>query len=450
MAESEETLQLTPAGARLKERILARDSVVAVIGAGYVGLPLAVTMAKVGFPVICLDQNPHRVSQINAGRSHIRDVGDDQLTALVSAGKIKATDDAAELGRAEVIIVCVPTPVTRNREPDISSIQDAARKIATQLRPGQLISLESTTYPGTVQEVMLPALAATGLQVGADFFLCHSPERVDPGNPHVSIHNTRKVVGGVTSSCLELASLFYQQFVLGVVPVSSPRVAEMTKLFENTYRAVNIALVNELAMLCERMGLDVWEVIEAASTKGFGIQAFWPGPGVGGHCIALDPYFLAWKAREYDFSIRFIELATELNLRMPYYVKERLIRALGAAGKPLRGSHILVIGVAYKRDVPDLRESPALKLIQLLMAEGASISYHDPHIPEIRPEEGFQRYMQSVALTDALWQSIDAAVITTDHTGLDYEAICRQAPLVLDARNATKAVRGGSARIVKL
>lgn len=450
MAESEVKLSLSPAGTGLRERISTRESKVAVIGAGYVGLPLAVRLATVGFTVICVDQDSQRVAAINAGRSYIRDVRDAELADHAAAGRLRAQQSYDDLRQADVIIGCLPTPVTKNKEPDISGIQQAAVSIAAQLRPGQLVSLESTTYPGTVEEVLLPAFSATGLQVGVDYFLCHSPERVDPGNPHLTIANTAKVVGGVTPACLELAGLFYEQITPQVVRVSSPRVAELTKLFENTYRAVNIALVNELAMLCDRMGLDVWEVLDAATTKGYGIQPFWPGPGVGGHCIALDPYFLAWKAREYDFSPRFIELATDINLRMPHYVKERLVRALSEDGKPLRGAGILVVGVAYKRDVPDLRESPSLKIIQLLVAEGARVSYHDPHIPEIRPHLGFANPLHAVPLSDDLWPSVDAALILTDHTSVDYAEICRRAPLVLDARNATRAVQGATARIIKL
>jgi UDP-N-acetyl-D-glucosamine dehydrogenase len=388
-------LQISPAGAALKANIEARKAAVAVVGAGYVGLPLAVALARVGFPVVCVDSNPERVAMIRRGRSYIRDVDESELERLVKAGRIQAADSFDALGAADVIIACVPTPLTATKDPDISCIKAVAHQIAARLRPGQLISLESTTYPGTVHEVVLPLLSARGLAVGVDYFLCHSPERVDPGNSAQTTGNTNKVVGGVTPGCMEIASALYGQIVPRVVPVSSPTVAEVTKLFENTYRAVNIALVNELAMLCERMGLDVWEIVEAASTKGFGIQTFWPGPGVGGHCIALDPLYLAWKAREYDFSTRFIELATEINLRMPYFVKDKLVRALGQGGKPLCGSSILVIGVAYKRDVPDVRESPALKLIQILK-------------------------------------------------------ICAKAALVVDARNATKRVRAANARIVKL
>lgn len=450
MAESERALNLSPAGEVLKEKIQARKSVVSVIGAGYVGLPLAVELAKLGFPVSCIDKDPKRVAMINSGRSYIRDVADGALAHLVQAGKVRATTSFEGLSGADLIIACVPTPLTAHKDPDISCIRDVALQIAAHLRPGQLISLESTTYPGTAHEVVLPLLSAKGLKAGVDFFLCHSPERVDPGNALLTTRNTNKVVGGVTTACLEIASAFYEQLVPRVIPVSSPEVAELTKLFENTYRAVNIALVNELAMLCERMGLDVWEVVEAASTKGFGIQTFWPGPGVGGHCIALDPLYLAWKARAYDFSTRFIELANEINLRMPYFVKDKLVRALGEAGKPLCGAKILVVGVAYKRDVSDVRESPALKVIQILKEEGARVQYHDPYVPEVRPDGWFHDQMQSVDLTEGLWQSIDGAVITTDHTNVDYDLLCRKASIILDARNATRAVRGGNAKIVKI
>lgn len=450
MAESEVVPSLSPTGAGLRDRIIARVAKVAVVGAGYVGLPLAVRLATVGFTVICVDQDPQRVAAINTGRSYVSDVGEDELADHVAAGRLRAQQSYDDLRQADVVIGCLPTPVTKNKEPDISRIQQAAEGIASQLRPGQLVSLESTTYPGTVDEVLLPALAATGLQVGVDFFLCYSPERVDPGNPQLTIANTCKVVGGITPACLELAALLYEQVTPRVVRVSSPRVAELTKLFENTYRVVNIALVNELAMLCERMGLDVWEVLNAAATKGYGIQVFWPGPGVGGHCIALDPYFLAWKAREYDFSPRFIELATDINLRMPYYLKERLARALSEDGKPLCDAGVLVVGVAYKRDVPDLRESPALKVIQLLLREGARVDYHDPYVPEIQPHAGFTHHLHASPLSDALWPSVDVALILTDHTNVDYAEICRRAPLVVDVRNATRAVQGATARIVKL
>jgi UDP-N-acetyl-D-glucosamine dehydrogenase len=441
---------LSPAGVALKKNVQAHQAVVAVIGAGYVGLPLAVELGKESFPVICIDSNPERVALIRTGQSYIRDVAAADLAALVAAGQLTATTAFGDLSRADVIIACVPTPLTETKDPDISCIREVAAQVAAHLRPGQLISLESTTYPGTVEEVVLPLLAATGHQVGVDFFLCHSPERVDPGNAHRTTRNTAKVVGGVTAACQEIAVTFYEQIVPHVVRVSSPRVAEVTKLFENTYRSVNIALVNELAMLCERMGLDVWEVVEAASTKGFGIQTFWPGPGVGGHCIALDPLYLAWKARAYDFPARFIELANEINLRMPHFVKDKLVRLLGEAGKPLHGSRVLVVGVAYKRDVPDVRESPALKLIQILLAEGADVVYHDPWVPKVAPDGWFRHQLSSVELTDDLWPTVAAAVITTDHSHVDYALVCSRVPVVLDARNVTKGIAPGGGRVVRL
>lgn len=450
MAELEPALVLSPAGIALKEQIETRRASAAVIGAGYVGLPLAVELAQAGYRVQCIDTNPQRVAMISVGQSYIPDVVEAELAHQVQVGQLQARTSYDALGGADLIILCLPTPLTETKDPDITAIEAAAAEIASHLRPGQLISLESTTYPGTVLEVVLPRLAATGLQVGTDFFLCHSPERVDPGNPNVTTRSTNKVVGGVTPACLAVATALYAQIVARVVPVSSPTVAEVTKLFENTYRAVNIALVNELTMLCERMDLDVWEVIAAASTKGFGIQTFWPGPGVGGHCIALDPIYLAWKAREFDFAVRFVELATEINQSMPYFVRDRLTRLLGEAGKPLRGAKVLIVGVAYKRDVPDVRESPALKLIQLLCKAGATPLYHDPFVPGLRPAGWFKEQLDSVALTDQLLQSVDAVVITTDHSNVDYEAICREAGLVLDTRNATKAVQAPQARVVKL
>lgn len=434
----------------LKDKILKRTAKVVVVGAGYVGLPLAVEKAKIGFEVIAIDQNLRRAEKVNRGENYIGDVKDDELKALVERKKLSATTDFSVLADADVIIICVPTPLTENRDPDISYIVNVTKEIAKYMTRGQFVSLESTTYPGTTEEVILPMLQATGLEVGKDFFLGFSPERVDPGNQRYTTKNTNKVVGGITDQCLDVAKTFYGQTILNIVPVSSPRVAEMTKVFENTYRAVNIALVNELALLCDRMGIDVWEVVDAAATKPFGIQTFYPGPGVGGHCIPLDPFYLTWKAREYDFSTRFIELAGEINLRMPYFVKDKVVRALGEIGKPLYGSNVLVMGVAYKRDIADERESPALKVIQLLNKEGARVVYHDPYIPEVHPHGWFKEHMTSVDLTDDLWGAIDAVVITTDHTNVDYNEIAHRAPVIIDTRNAMKAVRGGKAKIIKL
>lgn len=429
----------------LKAKILDKTAVVAVIGAGYVGLPLAVEKTKVGFNVIAIDQNEKRVDKLNRGENYILDVKNEELARAVAEGKLKATSDFSVLPQADVIIICVPTPLTRNREPDLRYIVNVTEQIAKHLRPGQLVCLESTTYPGTTEEVILPRLEATGLKVGEDFFLAFSPERVDPGNARYTTRNTNKLVGGVTPACLDVASTFYSQTILKVIPVSSPSVAEMAKVFENTYRAVNIALVNEMALLCDRMGLDVWEVLDAAFTKPFGIQPFYPGPGVGGHCIPIDPFYLTWKAREYDFSTRFIELAGEVNLRMPYFVVEKTVRILGQQRKSLRGAKLLVLGVAYKKDLPDERESPALKVIQLLLREGAEVSYHDPFIPRVvvpfsRGNSHDSRIvtLESQPLTDDMLRQVDIVVITTDHTSVDYQRVVDNARAVLDTRNATR------------
>ncbi len=436
----------------LKARILDRTAVVAVIGAGYVGLPLAVEKTKVGFSVIAIDQNEKRVDKLGRGENYILDVKNEELARAVTEGKLKATSDFSVLRGADVIVICVPTPLTPNREPDLRYIINVTDLIAEHLRPGQLVCLESTTYPGTTEEIVLPRLEADGLRVGEDFFLAFSPERVDPGNARYTTRNTNKLVGGVTPACLDVATTFYSQTILKVIPVSSPSIAEMAKVFENTYRAVNIALVNEMALLCDRMGLDVWEVLDAAFTKPFGIQPFYPGPGVGGHCIPIDPFYLAWKAREYDFSTRFIELAGEINRRMPYFVVEKTARILGLQKKSLRGAKVLVLGVAYKKDLPDERESPALKVIQLLLKEGAEVAYHDPFIPKVTVPDGSAGFgggesdrvttLKSIPLEDPALVDADIVVITTDHSCIDYGRVVKRARLVLDARWATRSVRG--------
>jgi UDP-N-acetyl-D-glucosamine dehydrogenase len=430
----------------LIEAVQTRKARVGVVGIGYVGLPLAVEKAKVRFPVLGFDRNPARVAQINAGENYIDDVDATELAQLVKAGQLKATTDFSLLADCDVIVICVPTPLTEHRDPDIQYIVNVAEQIAKVLRPGQLVSLESTTYPGTTEEVLLPILATSGLKVGEDFFLAFSPERVDPGNARYTTKNTNKVVGGVTPACLEVAKTFYQQTILHVVPVSSPAVAEMTKVFENTFRSVNIALVNELALLCDRMGLNVWEVVDAANTKPFGIMRFNPGPGVGGHCIPIDPFYLTWKARQYDFHTRFIELAGEINVQMPYHVRDKLIRALGKVRKPLAGSKLLVIGAAYKKDINDWRESPTLKLIEILAKDEVELAYHDPFVPEFTHHG--QTYT-SMDLHEGLsWA--DGVVIMTDHSQLDYAAIVREAPIVVDTRNATKNVTEGRQKVVLL
>lgn len=446
----DKTVELSAHAVRLKEKIRARTALVSVIGLGYVGLPLAVEKAKVGFSVLGIDQNPVRAGKINRGENYIGDVNDAELFSLVQEGKIKASTGFEQLSDADVIVICVPTPLTPNREPDISYVVNVTKEIAARLRPGQLVTLESTTYPGTTTEVILPMLEQSGLKVGEEFFLAFSPERVDPGNKRYTTKNTSKVVGGVTPACLDVACTFYRQAVLDVVPVSSPAVAEMTKVFENTYRAVNIALVNELMLLCDKMGLDVWEVIDAAGTKPFGIQTFYPGPGVGGHCIPIDPFYLAWKAREYDFQTRFIELAGEINIQVSYYVVEKVAETLNRERKPVNGARILVLGVAYKKDVADIRESPALRIIPQLLKRGAVVSYHDPYIPQIEPKHCPVFSASSVELTQEAIAAADLVLIITDHSCIDYQFVVDHARVLVDARNATKSVTGNRHKIVKI
>ncbi len=455
--EARQAAETNPTAAALKQKILDRSALVVVVGAGYVGLPLAVEKTKVGFSVVAIDQNEARVAKLNRGESYILDVKNEDLARAVSEGMLKATSGFSVLPEADVIVICVPTPLTPNREPNLRYVTNVTEHIAKHLRPGQLVCLESTTYPGTTEEVIRPRLEATGLRVGQDFYLAFSPERVDPGNARYTTKNTNKLVGGVTPACLDVAATFYSQTILRVVPVSSPSVAEMAKVFENTYRAVNIALVNEMALLCDRMGLDVWEVLDAAFTKPFGIQPFYPGPGVGGHCIPVDPFYLAWKAREYDFPTRFIELAGEVNLRMPYFVVEKTARILGLRGKSLRGSRVLVLGLAYKRDLPDARESPALKVIQLLLREGSQVLYHDPLIPRVTlagsqgdASGGGCLNLESQDLNEHVVSAADIVVVTTDHTCIDYQFVADKAQLVLDTRNAMRGVTARPGSVYRL
>ncbi|KYZ76414.1 UDP-N-acetyl-D-glucosamine dehydrogenase [Anaerosporomusa subterranea] len=422
----------------LLNKIASKSAVVGVVGLGYVGLPLAVEKAKVGFRVLGFDRNAFRVGQVNRGENYIKDVKNDELKDLAEKKQLTATTDFSRLNEVDVVVICVPTPLTITRDPDISYIENVTSEIAIYMRPGQLVTLESTTYPGTTSEVILPKLEATGLKVGKDFFLAFSPERVDPGNQRYTTKNTSKVVGGITPACLEVAKTFYEQTILNIVPVSSTEVAEMTKVFENTYRAINIALVNELMLLCDRMGIDVWEVVDAAGTKPFGIQTFYPGPGVGGHCIPIDPFYLTWKAREYDFHTRFIELAGEINIQASYHVVEKVNRELAKVKKSLNGARILVLGVAYKNDIDDCRESPALKVIDLLLKQNAEVSYHDSYVPEIKPHEPYTYSMQSVQLTDELIEQADCVLITTNHSHVDYERVVKHAQAVVDTRNACK------------
>ena len=434
--------------APLSEKLLTRQATVAIIGLGYVGLPLAVEVAKAGFAVIGLDLNGDRVAQINRGESYIEDVPGTLLTAAVQGGKLRASTDFSDLKTADVIIICVPTPLTSTQEPDISYIRSANQAVCDNLQEGQLVILESTTYPGTTEEVLLPALTeASKGTVGEDFFLAFSPERVDPGNHNFNTQNTTKVVGGVTPNCLDAAVTFYSQIISKVVPVSTPRVAELTKVFENTFRAVNIALVNELAMLCDKMGINVWEVVEAAGTKPFGMMTFYPGPGVGGHCIPIDPYYLTWKAREFDFHTRFIELCREINMAMPRFVRDKVIRALNSQRKSLNGANVLVVGVAYKKDISDWRESPAVKIIHELQTDGAEITFNDPFIEALPVGKGI---LKSVELTPTALAAADVVLITTDHTEYDYDFLLQHATMVVDTRNATKHVTANREKIILL
>jgi len=429
----------------LEEKIKNKSAKLGIVGLGYVGLPLAVAFAEAGFRVLGFDVQQKRVDLVNEGKSYIADVSNERLSTTLTNGAFEATTDQNRLSEVDAICICVPTPLTKTKEPDLSYVTQESEEISKHLRPGQLVILESTTYPGTTREVVLPILQRSGLNVGSDFYLAFSPERVDPGNKKYTIKNTPKVVGGVNPESTELAELLYRQVADAVVPVSCPEVAEMTKVFENVFRSVNIALVNELAQLCERMGISVWEVIDATATKPFGYMPFYPGPGVGGHCIPLDPYYLANKAMEYDFHTRFIELAAEINEGMPYYVTLHIMEALNAQGKSLNGAKVLVLGVAYKKDVEDVRDSPSLKLIQLLKEKGAKVSYNDPFIPQIQLSQG---KLDSVDLTEEYLSSADCTVIATNHSCYNLEQIVTWSKLVFDTRGATKRLR--NANIIRL
>jgi len=418
---------------------------VAVIGLGYVGLPLAVALANAGFTVLGYDRDPSRAQALAQGESPIADVPATQVATVVGAGRFLPTADPAVLRQAQVVVICVPTPLTKRKQPDLDCVEAAARDLAAHLQPGTLVILESTTYPGTTQDMLRPLLEESGLQAGRDFFLAFSPERIDPANPRFHLDNTPRVVGGLDPRSGELAAALYQQVSPKVHLVSSPQVAEMAKLVENTFRHVNIALANEMAILCAAMGIDIWEVIEAAATKPFGFMPFYPGPGVGGHCIPIDPQYFSWKVREYDRHARFIELAVEINDHMPYRVVHLVTDALNDQGKPVRGSRILAVGVAYKKDVADARESPALKVIAILQKKGAVTSYHDPYLPTLA-ESGLT--MQSVPLTEQVLTESDCVVILTNHAQLDYRLIARCSPLVVDTRNSLKGMR--SDHLVKI
>ncbi len=422
----------------LTHLIHSRGARIGVVGLGYVGLPFLVEKAKVGFHVTGLDRNPERARRVRAGENYIKDVRDDELQAVVAQGLVDATDDFTVLAQLDIIVICVPTPLDRNLSPDLSHVRHVTEQIATHLRPGQLISLESTTYPGTTEDVMKPILESSGLKAGRDFFLAHSPERVDPGNQRYTTKNTNKVVGANDPRSLAVAEVFYQQAIETVVTVSSATAAEMVKVFENTFRAVNIALVNELTLLCDRMELSVWEVLDAAFTKPFGIMPFYPGPGVGGHCIPLDPHYLEWKAREYNFQTHFIALAGETNRRMPEFVVEKAARVLNGQRKALNGSRVLLLGMAYKANLDDYRESPALEVHRLLAAAGADVRFHDTWTPQVRTPDVTA---DSVPLTDEALRDADLVIITTAHGDVDYRWVVDGAQAVLDTRYATKHIQ---------
>jgi UDP-N-acetyl-D-glucosamine dehydrogenase len=426
---------------KLLERIEKKEAIVGVVGLGYVGLPLGVEIAQAGFRVIGFDVSEGVCASVNQGRSHIKDVESSVVAGLVAAGVLEATTDMARLAECDAISICVPTPLSKTRDPDVSYVVAASEAIVRTLRSEQLIILESTTYPGTTRELMLPMLEADGLKVGVDFYLCFSPERVDPGNAVWQVRNTPKVLGGVTPECLEAGQALYGRVMEQVVTVSSPEAAELAKLLENTFRAVNIALVNEMAQVCDRLNVDVFEVIEAAATKPFGFMKFTPGPGIGGHCIPLDPHYLAWKMKTLNYKTRMIELAGEVNSEMPNYVVDKVQDALNRHRKPINGSRILVLGVAYKRDIDDVRESPALDVMRLLDEKGATVVYHDPYVAEVKEETHVRR---STALTETELAAADCVVIITDHQSIDYNAVVQTARLVVDTRNATRGIAGGS------
>ena len=416
-----------------------REALFGIIGLGYVGLPLAVELAHSGYRILGFDVSQRVVDGLNAGKSHVKDVSDAALNAVRDSQLFEATTEGCRLAACDVISICVPTPLSKFKDPDVSYIVAATETVKKVLRPGQAIILESTTYPGTTREIVLPALESTGLKVGKDFFLSFSPERVDPGNPVYQTKNTPKVVGGITDDCRRVVMALYQPAIDTLVPVSTTEAAELVKLLENTFRSVNIGLVNEMAIVCDKLGVDVWEVIEAAATKPFGFMKFLPGPGLGGHCIPIDPHYLAWKMRGLNYKTRFIDLAGELNTEMPVFWVRKVADALNLAGKAVRGSSVLIVGVAYKRDIEDIRESPALDIIKLLEGQGAKVSYHDPFVPEF-VEDG--HLARSVPLTNETLQAADCVVIVTDHSTIDYRLVRTAARAVVDTRNALRRAEG--------
>ncbi len=430
----------------LQGKITSKNARVGIIGLGYVGLPLAVEFAGAGFTVVGIDIDEKKVTALNRGESYIQDIPTSVLAPLVKSGKLKGTTDFAAVAELDTINICVPTPLRKTKDPDMSYIVNACQEIAKHFHPGMLVILESTTYPGTTNELMLPMFERADMKVGEEFFMCFSPERVDPGNPNFQTRNIPKVVGGITPACTKLGATFYQQALETVVSVGSTRVAEMVKLLENTFRMINIGLVNEMAMLCDRMGIDVWEVIEAAATKPFGFMPFYPGPGLGGHCIPIDPFYLSWKTKQAGIEARFIELAGYINGNMPHFVVDKIQNALNEHAKPLKGSRVHILGVAYKRDIDDVRESPALDIIHLLGKRGASVTYSDPFVPKLHAD-GVVPEMSAVDANQGSAEA-DCVVIVTDHKGFDYSRIVERANLIVDTRNALKG--NASPKIVRL
>jgi UDP-N-acetyl-D-glucosamine dehydrogenase len=424
---------MTDVAQELIRKAERREALFGIVGLGYVGLPLAVELAKAGYRVLGFDISERVVDGLNDGRSHVKDISDEQLQEALSAGRFEATTDMARLGEPDAVSICVPTPLSKFKDPDVSYIVAATDAVKRTLRRGQAIILESTTYPGTTREILQPALESTGLSIGTDFFLAFSPERVDPGNPTWQTHNTPKVVGGITENCTRVAVALYQPAIETLVPVSTTEAAELVKLLENTFRSVNIGLVNEMAIVCDKLGVNVWEVIDAASTKPFGFMKFLPGPGLGGHCIPIDPHYLAWKMRGLNYKTRFIDLAGELNTEMPLFWVRKVAEALNQQGKAVKGATVLVLGVAYKRDIDDIRESPALDIIRLLEGQGARVAYSDPHVPCFS-ENGHE--YRSVPLSQQSVGAADCVMIVTDHSDFDYRMIARNARLVVDTRNA--------------
>lgn len=430
-------------------RIVRKEVLVGVIGLGYVGLPLVLRFCEVGYKVLGFDVDSQKVAALKKGRSYIKSISGSLISKHLRKKNLEVTDQFTRLKEPDCILICVPTPLTEKKEPDLQYIDKTTDSIRSCLRRGQLIILESTTYPGTTEELLLPKLESTGLKVGRDFFLGYSPEREDPGNKGFTTSRIPKVVSGVTLSCKRASTALYGRAIEKVVPVSSPRVAELTKLLENIYRSVNIALVNELKMLSDRMDIDIWEVIEAASTKPFGFTPFYPGPGMGGHCIPIDPYYLSWKAQEYDFTTRFILLAGEINVHVPHYVVSKIQDALNQRGKSLKGADILILGVAYKKDVDDARESPALAIMDLLQKKGATLLYHDPFIPVLPRFRKYAFKLKSAPLTRSLLRRVDAAVVVTDHSRVNYAWVLEHTPLLVDTRNVTSGMKQWKKKIVK-